>query len=146
MKIAVCVKQVPEPGVSKRIDPQTKRLDRSGEAGLNAFDANAVEEALRIKEAAGEGEIVLVSVGPARALEAMRKALAMGADRALLVRTTRPPARIWSRRATCSRPRSSASSPTSSSSVSRRATPTAPSSGPPSPSAFADRSSRRRPS
>jgi electron transfer flavoprotein beta subunit len=85
VKIAVCVKQVPEPGVSKRIDPQTKRLDRSGEAGLNAFDANAVEEALRIKEAAGEGEIVLVSVGPARALEAMRKALAMGADRALLV-------------------------------------------------------------
>jgi electron transfer flavoprotein beta subunit len=81
----VCVKQVPEAGVSKRIDPQTKRLDRSGEAGLNAFDANAVEEALRIKEAAGEGEIVLVSVGPARALEAMRKALAMGADRAILV-------------------------------------------------------------
>jgi electron transfer flavoprotein beta subunit len=85
VKIAVCVKQVPEAGVSKRIDPQTKRLDRSGEAGLNAFDANAVEEALRIKEAAGEGEIVLVSVGPARALEAMRKALAMGADRAILV-------------------------------------------------------------
>jgi electron transfer flavoprotein beta subunit len=85
VKIAVCVKQVPEAGVAKRIDPQTKRLDRSGEAGLNAFDANAVEEALRIKEAAGDGEVVLVSVGPARALEAMRKALAMGADRALLV-------------------------------------------------------------
>jgi electron transfer flavoprotein beta subunit len=85
VKIAVCVKQVPEPGVSKRIDPETKRLDRSGEAGLNVFDANAVEEALRIKEASGEGEIVLVSIGPARALEAMRKALAMGADRALLV-------------------------------------------------------------
>ena len=85
MKIAVCVKQVPEAGVSKRIDPQTQRLDRSGEAGLNAFDANAVEEALRIKEGAGDGEIVLVSLGPPRALEAMRKALAMGADRALLV-------------------------------------------------------------
>jgi electron transfer flavoprotein beta subunit len=85
VKIAVCVKQVPEAGAAKRIDPQSKRLDRSGEAGLNAFDANAVEEALRIKEAVGEGEIVLVSMGPARALEAMRKALAMGADRALLV-------------------------------------------------------------
>jgi len=85
VKIAVCVKQVPEAGVSKRIDPQTQRLDRSGEAGLNAFDANAVEEALRIKEGAGDGEIVLVSLGPPRALEAMRKALAMGADRALLV-------------------------------------------------------------
>jgi electron transfer flavoprotein beta subunit len=85
VKIAVCVKQVPEAGAAKRIDQQTKRLDRSGEAGLNAFDANAVEEALRIKESAGEGEVVLVSMGPARALEAMRKALAMGADRALLV-------------------------------------------------------------
>ena len=46
---------------------------------------NAVEEALRIKEATGDGEVVLVSMGPARALEALRKALAMGADRALLV-------------------------------------------------------------
>jgi electron transfer flavoprotein beta subunit len=85
VKIAVCVKQVPEAGTAKRIDPQTKRLDRSGEAGLNAFDANAVEEALRIKESVGEGEVVLVSMGPSRALEAVRKALAMGADRALLV-------------------------------------------------------------
>jgi electron transfer flavoprotein beta subunit len=85
VKIAVCITQVPEAGAAKRIDPQTKRLDRGGEAGLNAFDANAVEEALRIKESTGEGEIVLVSMGPARALEAMRKALAMGADRALLV-------------------------------------------------------------
>jgi electron transfer flavoprotein beta subunit len=85
MKIAVCVKQVPEAAIHKRIDPASKRLDRSGEAGLNSFDANAVEEALRIKEAAGEGEVVLVSMGPARAIEAMRKALAMGADRALLV-------------------------------------------------------------
>ena len=85
MKIAVCVKQVPEGGAHKRIDPQTRRLDRSGEAGLNSFDANAIEEALRIRDAAGEGEVVLVSMGPARAIEAMRKALAMGADRALLV-------------------------------------------------------------
>ncbi len=85
MKIAVCVKQVPEAGVSKRIDPASKRLDRSGEAGLNVFDANAIEEALRIRESAGEGEVVLVSMGPERAIEAMRKALAMGADRALLV-------------------------------------------------------------
>ena len=85
MKIAVCVKQVPEAAVHKRIDSATKRLDRSGEAGLNSFDANAIEEALRIKEAAGEGEVVLVSMGPARAVDAMRKGLAMGADRALLV-------------------------------------------------------------
>lgn len=85
MKIAVCVKEVPEAGAAKRIDPGTKRLDRSGEAALNAFDVNAVEEALRLKESAGDGEVVVVSLGPARALDSLRKALAMGADRALLV-------------------------------------------------------------
>src|SRR3954447_16431599 len=83
MKIAVCVKQVPEG--NRRIDPGSKRLDRSGEGALNPFDANAVEEALRPKDAGGEGEVVLVSMGPAKAQDALRKALAMGADRALLV-------------------------------------------------------------
>jgi electron transfer flavoprotein beta subunit len=83
MKIAVCVKQVPEG--NRRLDPETKRLDRSGEGALNPFDANAVEEALRLKDAGGEGEIVLVSLGPAKAQDALRKALAMGADRAVLV-------------------------------------------------------------
>jgi len=83
MKIAVCVKQVPE-AQAKRIDPGTKRLDRSGEAALNAFDANAIEEALRLKEAAGDGEVVLVSLGPQGAFDALRKGLAMGADRAVL--------------------------------------------------------------
>jgi electron transfer flavoprotein beta subunit len=83
MKIAVCVKQVPEG--SSRIDPGTKRLDRSGEGALNSFDANAVEEALRLKDTGGAGEVVLVSLGPAKALDALRKALAMGADRAVLV-------------------------------------------------------------
>ncbi|MDW8339421.1 MAG: electron transfer flavoprotein subunit beta/FixA family protein [Thermoleophilia bacterium] len=84
MRIAVCVKQVPDATAPKRIDPATKRLDRSGEATFNATDLNAVEEAIRIKEAHG-GEVVLVCVGPERALESLRKALAMGADRALLV-------------------------------------------------------------
>src|SRR3989442_446458 len=83
MKIAVCVKQVPEG--SRRIDPQSKRLDRSGEGALNPFDANAVEEALRLKESTGAGEVVLVSMGPPKAQDALRKALAMGADRAVLV-------------------------------------------------------------
>ena len=85
MRIAVCVKQVPDAAAAKRIDPQTKRLDRSGEGALNAFDAHAVEEALRLKERTGDGEVVLVSMGPERALEAMRRALAMGADRVVLV-------------------------------------------------------------
>jgi electron transfer flavoprotein beta subunit len=84
MKIAVAVKQVPE-AAHRRIDPSTKRLDRSGEGALNPFDANAVEEALKLKEATGDGEVVLVSLGPAKAQDALRKALAMGADRALLI-------------------------------------------------------------
>jgi electron transfer flavoprotein beta subunit len=83
MKIAVCVKYVPEG--TKRIDPSTMRLDRTGEGGLNSFDANAVEEALRLRDATGEGEVVLVSMGPAKAQDALRKALAMGADRAVLI-------------------------------------------------------------
>ncbi len=84
MKIAVCVKQVPE-AAHLRIEAGSKRLDRSGEGALNAFDANAVEEALRLKDATGDGEVVLVSLGPAKAQDALRKALAMGADRAVLV-------------------------------------------------------------
>ena len=85
MKIAVCVKEVPEGGSTRRIDSETMRLDRSGEAALNAFDVNAVEEALRVKEANADSEVVVVSLGPARAVDSLRKALAMGADRAVLV-------------------------------------------------------------
>src|SRR3954463_3560487 len=82
MKIAVCVKHVPEG--SSRIDPGSKRLDRSGEGALNHFHANAVEEALRLK-GDGDSEVVVVSLGPAKAADSLRKALAMGADRAVLV-------------------------------------------------------------
>ena len=85
MKIAVCVKEVPDAAVNKRIDPGTKRLDRTGEGALNHFDSQAVEEALKLKEAGGEGEVVLVSMGPAGALDSLRKGLAMGADRAVLI-------------------------------------------------------------
>ena len=82
MKIAVCVKHVPE-GHS-RLDPSSKRLDRSGEGALNHFDANAVEEALRLK-GDSDTEVVVVSLGPVKAADSLRKALAMGADRAVLV-------------------------------------------------------------
>jgi electron transfer flavoprotein beta subunit len=82
MKIAVCVKHVPE-GHS-RLDPSSKRLDRSGEGALNHFDANAVEEALRLK-GDSDTEVVVVSLGPTKAADSLRKALAMGADRAVLV-------------------------------------------------------------
>ena len=86
MKIAVCAKYVPDAAAHARIDPDTKRLDRSGEGELNQFDVHAVEEALKLKETGADAsEVVIVSLGPERALEAMRKALAMGADRIVLV-------------------------------------------------------------
>jgi electron transfer flavoprotein beta subunit len=82
MRIAVCVKHVPEG--SSHLDPTSMRLDRSGEGALNHFDANAVEEALRLK-GDSDTEVVVVSLGPQKALDSLRKALAMGADRAVLV-------------------------------------------------------------
>ncbi len=85
MKIAVCVKAVPDAASGRRIDPATKRLDRSGELAISEWDTYAIEEALVLKEAGGEGEVVVVSLGPERAVDALRKALAMGADRAVLV-------------------------------------------------------------
>jgi electron transfer flavoprotein beta subunit len=84
VKIAVCVKHVPEDTTHARIDPGTKRLDRSGEGAINPFDTHAVEEALRVKDAQG-GEVLVVSMGPQRAQDSIRKALAMGADSALLI-------------------------------------------------------------
>jgi electron transfer flavoprotein beta subunit len=83
MKIVVCVKQIPEG--SSRLDPGTKRLDRGGEGAMNPFDANAVEEALRVRDGTDGGEVAVVSMGPAKAQDALRKALAMGADRAVLI-------------------------------------------------------------
>lgn len=85
MKIAVCVKEVPDTSAAKRIDPATMRLDRSGEGALNQGDTNAIEAALRIKESAGDCEVVLISMGPEGAINSLRKGLAMGADRALLI-------------------------------------------------------------
>ena len=85
MKIAVCVKAVPDAASGADIDPSTKRLDRSGELTISEWDTYPVEEALKLKEAAGEGEVVVVSMGPERAMDALRKALAMGADRAVLI-------------------------------------------------------------
>ena len=87
MKIAVCVKEVPDATAARRIDPATRRLDRSGERTLNPFDAHAVEEALRLKEgpAGADSEIVVICMGPETALRTLGKALSLGADRALLI-------------------------------------------------------------
>jgi electron transfer flavoprotein beta subunit len=85
VKIVVCVKEVPEASARTRIDPGTLKLDRSGPAALNAFDAHALEEALKIREGAGDGEVVALMMAPERAADSLRKALAVGADRAVHV-------------------------------------------------------------
>jgi electron transfer flavoprotein beta subunit len=85
VKVAVCVKETPEASAHARIDPQTLRLDRSGTAALNPFDTHALEEALRVREKTGDGEVVVVLMGPPKAAESLRKALAIGADRAVHV-------------------------------------------------------------
>jgi electron transfer flavoprotein beta subunit len=85
MKVVVCVKEVPDASAPKRIDPQSFRLDRSVPGALNEFDTHALEEGLRLKDAGGEGELVAVLMGPARAADSLRKALALGADRAVHV-------------------------------------------------------------
>jgi len=81
----VCVKAVPDAASGARIDPTTKRLDRSGDLALSEFDTHAIEEALRLRDAAGDGEVGILSMGPEKAMDALRKGLAMGADRAVLV-------------------------------------------------------------
>ena len=84
MNIAVCVKQVIDTEAPAKLDPSSWRLDRSVTCVLNPYDEFAVEEALRIKEAHG-GEVTVVCMGPEKAEDAIRKALAMGADTAVLV-------------------------------------------------------------
>lgn len=80
MKIAVCVKQVPDTWAEKSLRAEDSTLDRESADGvLNELDEYAVEEALQIAEAHG-AEVTVVSMGPARAAETVRKALSMGAD------------------------------------------------------------------
>jgi electron transfer flavoprotein beta subunit len=85
VKVVVCVKEVPDASAPKRIDPQSYRLDRSVPGALNEFDTHAIEEGLRLRETGGEGEVVAVLMGPERAADSLRKALALGADRAVHV-------------------------------------------------------------
>lgn len=80
MKIAVCVKQVPDTWAEKKLREGDSRLDRESADGvMNELDEYAVEEALQLVEANG-GEVVVISMGPDRASETVRKALSMGAD------------------------------------------------------------------
>jgi len=92
MKIAVCIKRVPDSETRVKIAADGKSLDEAGvKFILNPYDEFAVEEALRRKEKAGAGEVVVVALGPAAAQETIRTALAMGADRGILLQSDRIP-------------------------------------------------------
>ncbi|HKN54601.1 MAG TPA: electron transfer flavoprotein subunit beta/FixA family protein [Amycolatopsis sp.] len=83
--IVVLVKQVPDTYSERKLTSADHTLDReSADAVLDEINEKAVEEALKIKEA-GEGEVTVISVGPDRATDAIRKALSMGADKAIHV-------------------------------------------------------------
>jgi electron transfer flavoprotein beta subunit len=84
LKIAVCVKQVPDTETRVRIADGGKGIVESDVNWIvSPYDEFAIEEALKIKEAKGGGEVVLVSVGPDRVQSALRNGLAMGADSAV---------------------------------------------------------------
>ena len=91
MKILVPVKRVVDYNVKIRVKPDGSGVDIANvKMSMNPFDEIAVEEAIRIKEGGHATEIVAVSVGPQKAQETLRTALAMGADRAILYKTDLP--------------------------------------------------------
>ena len=87
MKILVPVKRVVDFNVKIRVKPDGSGVELANiKMSMNPFDEIAVEEALRLKEAGKATEVVVVSIGPAQASETIRTALAMGADRGILVK------------------------------------------------------------
>src|SRR5688572_24774689 len=83
MNIVVLVKQVPDTWAERKLKDSDKTLDRASvDVVMNEIDEYAVEEALKIKEAFG-GEVTILTMGPDRAVETIRKALSMGADKAV---------------------------------------------------------------
>src|SRR5579859_6759560 len=87
MKIFVCIKQVPDPNTTvSQLDPTTKRLVRSGVSlVLDPGDESTISAAIKLRDTLGNSELTAVCMGPTSAQEAMRRALAMGVDRAILV-------------------------------------------------------------
>jgi len=84
MRIVVCIKQVPDT-TDVKINPETGTLIRDGVPSIiNPFDENAIEAALQLVEQHG-GEVIVVTMGPPQAEQALREAMAMGADLAILV-------------------------------------------------------------
>jgi len=92
VKIAVCVKRVPDSEARIKIGADAKSIDESGvKFVLNPYEEYAVEEALKLKEAVGSGEVVAISVGSEVSQETIRTALAMGADRGVLLKSDAVP-------------------------------------------------------
>ena len=86
MKVLVAVKRVVDANFRVRVKPDGSGVELDNvKMAMNPFDEIAVEEAVRLKEAGTATEIVAVSIGPAKAEDTLRQALAMGADRAILV-------------------------------------------------------------
>lgn len=93
MKVVVCVKRVPDTTTAIRIGADAKSIDESGvQWVMNPYDEYALEEALRIKEKAGSGEVILLAVGPPDTQAILRNGMAMGADRSIHVKTD---AKTW---------------------------------------------------
>ena len=87
MKILVPVKRVVDYNVKIRVKPDGSGVDLANvKMSMNPFDEIAIEEAVRLKEAVAAEEVVVVSIGPAQAQDTLRTALAMGADRAILIK------------------------------------------------------------
>ncbi|MGE5501579.1 MAG: electron transfer flavoprotein subunit beta/FixA family protein [Ignavibacteriales bacterium] len=92
MKVLVTVKRVIDSNVKARVKPDQTGVDLANvKMSMNPFDEIAVEEAVRLKEKGVATDVVVVSIGPAQAQETIRTALAMGADRGILVQTDADP-------------------------------------------------------
>ncbi|MGO9963661.1 MAG: electron transfer flavoprotein subunit beta/FixA family protein [Acidimicrobiales bacterium] len=85
MRVAVCVKQIPDPADPPALDPQDHTLVREGKAIMDESDTYGVEMGLRLVEAGGGGEVLLVSMVPNGETNGLRTALAIGASRAVVV-------------------------------------------------------------
>ena len=85
MNVIVCVKQIPDPALPGELDPSTNTLKRDGKLILDESDSYGVEMALQLVNTAGEGSVTLVSMAPNDEVSGLRTALAMGAEKAVLV-------------------------------------------------------------
>src|ERR1700749_1467470 len=86
MNIVVCVKQVPDTEVERSLKPGGNTVDRASVDGvINYLDEFAIEESLKIAEAQGGSEVTILTMGPQKATDSIRKALSMGADKAVHV-------------------------------------------------------------